>query len=90
VKVLWTPRAWEDYLSWTEANQEIARKIHLLIRDIRRDPFGGLGKPEPLKANLQGWWARRITKEHRFVYRIARKGDDRHVEIAQCRTHYGR
>ena len=62
--------------------------INALIKDIKRDPFKGLGKPEPLKHALQGWWSRRITGEHRLVYRVKGKGSDLQVEVAQCRYHY--
>lgn len=81
--------AWEDYLFWQKYDQpksdkQVLRKINQLIRDIQRDPFAGLGKPEPLKHNLAGFWSRRITDEHRIVYKM--DGDE--VLIAQCRHHY--
>ena len=81
--------AWEDYLFWhkhdeLQIDKQVLRKINTLIRDIQRDPFGGIGKPEPLKHNLAGFWSRRITDEHRIVYKT--DGDD--VLIAQCRYHY--
>jgi toxin YoeB len=63
-------------------------KINELIRDVRRSPFKGLGKPEPLKGELAGWWSRRITREHRLVYRAAGTGEDQRIEIASCRLHY--
>jgi toxin YoeB len=88
VKIAWSLKAWDEYLSWFEQDLEVARKINSLIRDIRRHPFNGLGKPEPLKGNLQGWWSRRITGEHRLVYRVAGKEDEKRLEIAQCRYHY--
>ncbi len=78
--------AWEDYLYWQRVDPRIVKRIHQLIRDIMRDPHGGIGKPEPLKHALQGYWARRITGEHRIVYRVA--GQDR--RIAQLRHHYQR
>jgi toxin YoeB len=62
--------------------------INDLINDIKRNPFKGLGKPEPLKYTLQGLWSRRITREDRLVYRVTGKGDDQQVEILQCRYHY--
>jgi toxin YoeB len=62
--------------------------LNVLIREIRRTPFVGTGKPEPLKGELRGWWSRRITAEHRIVYRIAGKGNEQYVEFAQCRGHY--
>jgi toxin YoeB len=87
MKLVWTEDAWEDYLHW-QADPKILTSINDLIKDIKRDPFRGLGKPEPLKHALQGWWSRRITGEHRLVYRVSRKDDTQSVEIAQCRYHY--
>ena len=75
---------WEDYLFWQQNDKQVLRKINALVRDIQRDPFAGLGKPESLKHNLAGFWSRRITDEHRIVYKI--DGDD--ILIAQCRYHY--
>ena len=63
-------------------------RVNELIKATRRAPFQGIGKPEPLKGDLKGWWSRRITDEHRFVYRVAGKGDEQHLEIAQLRYHY--
>lgn len=84
-----TANGWDDCLSWAAADPDMLAKINTLIRDIRRSPFQGLGKPEPLKAALSGWWSRRITGEHRLVYRIAgTAGRDQRVEIAACRYHY--
>jgi toxin YoeB len=77
-------RAWEDYLFWQEQDKKILRKINTLIRDIARDPHGGLGKPEPLKHALSGFWSRRITDEHRLVYRVV----DDTIQIVQARYHY--
>ena len=88
MKLLWTTHAWDDYLHWQRADPRIVSKINELIKDIRRDPFRGLGKPEPLKGNLQGWWSRRITQEDRLVYRVVGKGDAQQIEIAACRYHY--
>jgi toxin YoeB len=68
--------------------EKILAAINDLIKDIKRDPFKGLGKPEPLKHGLQGWWSRRTTGEHRLVYRVSGKGDDQQIDIAQCRYHY--
>jgi toxin YoeB len=87
--VLWASDAWDQYLEWQRTNLDVARKINEVVQDIRRSPFQGLGKPEPLKGQLQGWWSRRITGEHRLVYRVSGKGNQQHVEIAQCRQHYG-
>ncbi len=88
MNVLWTPEGWADYLHWQSAEPATVGKINELIRDVRRDPFRGLGKPEPLRGNLAGWWSRRITGEHRLVYRVAGSGRDRRIEIVQCRYHY--
>jgi toxin YoeB len=83
----WSESTWQDYLHWQEDQKTLA-SINDLIRDIKRDPFKGLGKPGPLKHALQGWWSRRITGEHRLIYRVSGKGDDRQLDIAQCRYHY--
>jgi toxin YoeB len=88
MKVLWTKQAWEDYLYWKETEPKIAGWIIDLIHDIERDPFKGLGKPEPLKYSLQGFWSRRITHEDRLVYRVSGRGKTRQLEIIQCRYHY--
>lgn len=77
-------RAWNDYLQWQQTDRKILSRINSLIRDIQRDPFSGLGKPEPLKHQFTGFWSRRITDEHRLVYTFA--GDD--LIIVQCRYHY--
>jgi toxin YoeB len=86
MSLLWSNEAWEDYLYWQQNDQKVLRAINDLIKDIRRDPFKGLGKPEPLKHNLSGWWSRRITREHRLVYRASGKNAES-VEIIQCRYH---
>jgi toxin YoeB len=88
VKVLWTANAWEDYVFWQGRDDKIVAEINRLIEDIRRRPFQGLGKPEPLKHRLSGWWSRRITQEHRLVYRVSGAGESQQVEIAMCRYHY--
>jgi toxin YoeB len=88
MRLAWTERAWEDYLHWQHTDPKILQAINDLIRDIRRDPFRGLGKPEPLKYALAGWWSRRITGEHRLVYRVSGRGDAQLIELAQCRYHY--
>ena len=76
--------AWEDYLYWQQTDKSMLRRINQLIRDIQRTPFDGLGKSEPLKHALSGAWSRRITDEHRLVYRI----EGEQVIILQCRFHY--
>lgn len=77
-------RGWEDYLYWQTADRSVLKHINQLIRDIQRDPFSGIGKPEPLKHHLSGFWSRRIDDRHRLVY--AMEGDT--LLIAQCRDHY--
>lgn len=88
MRILWTPRAKEDYLFWSKTNQKVLGIINDLIGDIQRDPFRGLGKPEPLKYKLHGQWSRRITREDRLVYRVTGTGVAQQVEILQCRYHY--
>lgn len=88
MKIVWTINAWDDYLYWQRTDAKVVKLINELVRDAMRDPFRGLGKPEPLKANLKGWWSRRITVEHRLVYRVRGAGDEQTLEIAACRYHY--
>jgi toxin YoeB len=88
VNIVWSWNAWEDYVAWQSADPEITKKINALIKEIARDHFSGLGKPEPLKGDLQGFWSRRITAEHRLIYRVAGTGPEKHIDIAQCRFHY--
>ncbi|HJW31595.1 MAG TPA: Txe/YoeB family addiction module toxin [Saprospiraceae bacterium] len=84
-----TPHAWEDFEYWIETDPEMVHKIRELLQEIRKDPFHGLGKPEPLKFDLQGYWSRRITGEHRLVYKVdGKKGKDQTCYIVQCRFHY--
>lgn len=82
--IVFAPQAWEDYLHWQKADKAMVRRINTLIKDILRSPFEGIGKPEPLKHALAGYWSRRINDEHRIVYRI--EGDA--LWIAQLRYHY--
>jgi toxin YoeB len=84
----WTEAAWQDYLDRQKEDEKVLQAINALIKDIKRDPFKGLGKPEPLKHALKGWWSRRITGEHRLVYRVTGKADTQQLDIAQCRYHY--
>jgi len=76
--------AWDDYLYWQQSDKKILKKINRLIKEIQRDPFEGIGEPEPLKYNWSGYWSRRITIEHRLVYKV----EDDNLMIAQCRYHY--
>jgi toxin YoeB len=84
VNLVFSDDAWEDYLYWHKAEPQTLKRIHQLIKEIMRDPYRGIGKPEPLKHAFQGYWARRITCEHRIVYRVS--GGD--LRIAQLRHHY--
>ena len=83
-RLSFSDEAWEDYLYWQDTDRSMLRRINLLIKDIRRSPHEGIGKPEPLKHQLAGWWSRRIDAEHRFVYRVMEQA----VEIASLRHHY--
>lgn len=80
----WASTAWEDYLYWQQQDKQMLKRINLLIKDIQRQPFVGIGDPEPLRHNWSGYWSRRIDKEHRLVY----KATDDLLIIAQCRYHY--
>ncbi|MBF0305392.1 MAG: Txe/YoeB family addiction module toxin [Alphaproteobacteria bacterium] len=88
MRLIWSDESWDDYLYWQKNDPDIMKKINRIIKDTKRDPFNGLGKPEPLKEYLKGWWSRRITGEHRLVYRISGSGVDQVLEIAQCRYRY--
>jgi toxin YoeB len=87
VKVLWLEEGWRGLVHWIGSDPTIALKIAILIDDTRRHPFMGLGKPEPLRGNMKGWWSRRITREHRLVYRVTGSATVHAIEIAQCRYH---
>ena len=80
--------AWDDYRHWLTTDRSVLRRLNAVIKDARRSPFEGIGKPEPLKGDLSGWWARRITDEHRLVYRVAGAEGMQVLEIAACRFHY--
>mgnify|MGYP003465561136 CR=1 FL=1 len=84
MKLIFAENAWDDYLYWQKTDKKILNRINLLVNAITRDPFEGIGKPEPLKHALSGYWSRRINDEHRIVYRVA----DGAVFIAQLRYHY--
>lgn len=88
MKLAWTRDGLEDYLYWRKTDPKILAATNDLIADIKKNPFKGLGKPEPLKYDLRGWWSRRITGEHRLVYRVSGKIPDQKLEILQCRFHY--
>jgi toxin YoeB len=84
MNIEFTPEAWDDYLWFQQNDKAGLKRINLLIKAIQREPFDGLGKPEPLKHNLSGFWSRRITAEHRLVYAI----EDSEIRIVMCRYHY--
>ena len=84
MKLVFSEHAWEDYLYWQKTDKKVLRRMNQLIRDIQRTPFDGIGKPEPLKHSLSGYWSRRITDENRIVYRITEDA----ILIAQLRYHY--
>ena len=84
MKLVFSRNAWEDYLYWQKTDRQVLRRINALIESIRRSPFKGIGKPEPLKNRLTGYWTRRIDSEHRLVYRI--EGES--IYIVQARYHY--
>ena len=84
MKLTFSTKAWEDYLYWQSTDKKILKRINTLIKEIQRTPFGGVGKPEPLKHGLSGYWSRRINDEHRLVYKV----EDDSVLIAQLRYHY--
>jgi len=88
LRVLFSPQAWEDFEYWRETDQKIEKKIRKLMKECQRYPFEGTGKPEGLKGDLAGFWSRRITSEHRLVYRITGKDRGQTLEIAQARFHY--
>ncbi|KJZ58135.1 Txe/YoeB family addiction module toxin [Pseudomonas marginalis] len=84
MNIPFTPEGWDDYLWFQQNDKAGLKRINLLIKAIQRDPFDGVGKPEPLKHHLSGFWSRRITAEHRLVYGI----EDNEVQILMCRYHY--
>lgn len=90
MRLLWTARGWEDYLSWQASDAKIVARINELVRDAQRNPFAGIGKPEPLRNEMSGWWSRRINHEHRLIYRVTGTGETQAIEIAACRFHYDR
>ena len=83
---VWSDEAWDEYLEWQDKDPDLLKRINKLLRDIERDPFGGIGKPEALKRNLQGWWSRRIDGKNRIVYRVR----NNMLEPAECGPHYGK
>lgn len=88
MRLLWAGQAWEQYLYWQANDPAVLGKLNALLNDTARTPFTGLGKPERLKGALAGWWSRRITGEHRLVYRVTGTAPNQTLEIAQVRHHY--
>lgn len=84
MNIEFTPEGWDDYLWFHQNDKAGLKRINLLITAIQREPFDGLGKPEPLKHNLSGFWSRRITAEHRLVYEV----DEGEIRVVMCRYHY--
>lgn len=82
---IWQDEAWDDYIYWQTQDRKTLKRINQLLNDINRNGYEGIGKPEPLKGNLSGWWSRRIDDTNRLIYRII----NGQIEIAQCRSHYG-
>lgn len=89
MNIEFTPEAWEDLEWWMDNDHEAEKKIRSLLKEIKRTPFQGIGKPEPLKHSLKGFWSRRIMGEHRLVYQVTgTKGKDQKCSVIQCRFHY--
>ena len=88
MKLIFASTGWDDYLFWQETDRALLGRVNALIKDVLRTPFTGIGKPEPLLGDMKGWWSRRITQEHRLVYRARGSGEEQVLEIASCRFHY--
>jgi len=88
MRLSFSSRAWSEYLEWQGDDRRGLLRVNALLEECRRDPFRGTGKPEPLGGNLSGWWSRRITREHRLVYRVTGQSPAQALEVAQCRYHY--
>ena len=84
MNLIFSDKAWEEYMYWQSTDKQILKKINQLIKDIKREPFEGIGKPEPLKYELSGFWSRRISDEHRLVYEVSVG----YIAIVSCRFHY--
>lgn len=82
--IQWDANAWDEYCDWQQENKKIVKRINQLVNDMKRNPYEGIGKPEPLKGNLSGFWSRRINEEHRIVYAVAENA----VVIISCKGHY--
>ena len=84
MRILWEEDAWDEYCYWQSQDKKTMKRINALIKELQRDPFNGIGKPEPLKGNYSGWWSRRIDQVNRIVYKV----EDGTIIIASCKTHY--
>tara|TARA_B100001250_G_C19761142_1_gene772512 strand:+ start:1120 stop:1374 length:255 start_codon:yes stop_codon:yes gene_type:complete len=84
MELVFLTHAWDDYIYWQSTDKKMLKRVNELIKQCQRTPFEGIGKPEGLKGDLSGWWSRRITQEHRLVYRV----ENNRLIIAQCRKHY--
>ncbi|MYI67799.1 MAG: Txe/YoeB family addiction module toxin [Boseongicola sp. SB0673_bin_14] len=88
MRLILSDGAREDYPCWQQIDEKIFRRVNDLINDTKRTPFQGIGKPEPLRGDLSGWWSRRTAREHRMVYRASGKGEDKALEISALRFHF--
>ena len=86
MNLVFSPQAWEDYQHWVQTDLKLVKRINELIKDAARNPYSGIGKPEPLRHALSGFWSRRISEEHRMVYRVT----GNNLQLAQLRFHYAR
>ncbi len=86
MRIIFSKNSWEDYISWQRDDKKLLKKINLLIKDIQRTPFEGIGNPGPLKYDLAGFWSRRIDREHRLVYQVF----ENEILIYSCKFHYDR
>lgn len=84
MRLVWDEAAWEDYLWWQAQDRRVLKRVNALLQEIARNGNGGIGKPEPLKHGFSGYWSRRITDEHRLVYKLVDDG----IKVAACRYHY--
>jgi len=84
MRIVFSKISWEDYTSWLNEDKKMLKKINNLIKDIQKNPYKGIGKPEPLKYDLSGYWSRRIDREHRLVYQV----DENEIRIYSCKYHY--
>lgn len=88
MRLIFSDKAWDDYLFWQKNDRDIVDRINQLIKDTMPSPFVGIGKPEPLRREMQGFWSRRINQEHRIVYRVTGSGGSLSLELASCRFRY--